>query len=67
METMHSATTCRWAMPTLFLQPPLWLQATDYPWSCTRDIEPRPLLTTDECQSCPRWQPQCVETRQTLA
>lgn len=57
MELAHNAISCRWAIQTLFLRSPLWLQAWDCPWSCLRDSEPRPLETTEECVSCARWQP----------
>jgi hypothetical protein len=57
MEITHSAATCRWAAATLYLSPPLWLDACDRPWTCLCDSDPRPLLTTDACASCRRWKP----------
>ena len=41
MDDKHSAANCRWAKPTLFLPLPFWLEAWDYPWTCTRDEIPR--------------------------
>jgi hypothetical protein len=58
MEITRSATTCRWATPTLSLAAPFWLDAWDRPWACTRDTAPRALDTTDVCASCPRWESQ---------
>ncbi len=57
MAITRSAATCRWAAATLHLSAPLWLDACDRPWTCRCDSEPRPLLTTDACASCPRWEP----------
>lgn len=57
MIATKSAASCRWAMQTLDLEPPLWLDAWNYPWSCVRDGDARPLGSTDECRTCPRWQP----------
>lgn len=57
MERRHTATSCRWAVSTLYLDSPLWLQSWNCPWSCLRDTEPRLLETTDECRTCSRWQP----------
>jgi hypothetical protein len=64
MEGTRRAATCRWAVPTLFLREPLWLAAWDSPWTCVRDPErPRPLVTTEECASCPHWEEQTAEPR----
>jgi len=57
MNTVKSAATCRWAVQTLSLDSPLWLDAWTFPWSCVRDGDARPLATTDECRTCARWQP----------
>jgi hypothetical protein len=57
METTpHSASNCRWAVPTLYLAPPIWLAAWDTPWVCLRNSTPRPLETTGLCATCPRWE-----------
>jgi hypothetical protein len=53
--------TCRWAQPTLFLQPPLWYEAWDYPWSCTADGIVRILADPGACRICPRWEPRGAE------
>jgi hypothetical protein len=52
----QSAVTCRWAQPTLFLGPPLWLDAQDTPWTCVRDTTPQPLDSTGVCADCRRWE-----------
>jgi len=57
MTDKHSAANCQWATPTLLLQPPLWLEASDRPWSCVRDAAPSILDTTEICAACPRWEP----------
>lgn len=62
MELTQSAATCRWASPTIFQPAPLWLESTDAPWSCTRGRPARTLVSTDECRTCRRWQPQAVGT-----
>ena len=56
MGSRHVVTNCRWATPTLFLTDPLWLEAWDHPWACTRAPRPRPLKTTDECHLCTAWE-----------
>ena len=53
----RTASTCRWATPTLFLPAPFWFDAEACPWSCVRDAAPRVLSTTDPCAACPRWEP----------
>jgi len=54
--TEQTARQCRWAVPTLFLPLPFWLEASDTPWTCRRDPTERPLESTDECCTCPRWE-----------
>jgi hypothetical protein len=61
MEITHHASNCRWAVPTLFLGRFLWLSAEDYPWTCLRATTPRVLVTTDECATCPAWEPKPAE------
>ena len=56
MQEMHGAATCRWARPTLFLSLPLWLDAWDAPWTCTRDGTARPLESTESCATCSGWE-----------
>jgi hypothetical protein len=56
MRTQRSATTCRWAVPTLFQPVPTWLDAWDRPWTCVRDNPARPLETTEVCHECSRWE-----------
>jgi hypothetical protein len=57
MTLRHGACNCIWAIPTLFLDAPLWLEAADRPWTCRRVSPPRTLELTDECRDCPRWEP----------
>jgi hypothetical protein len=52
-KTAHA---CRWAVPTLFLPLPDWLDAWDTPWTCRRDPQHRTLESTDECRTCLRWE-----------
>lgn len=55
MAEPHRVQHCRWAQPTLFLAPPLWTDAEDYPWSCDADGEPRLIEDTGVCLKCGRW------------
>jgi len=57
MSESHRAANCRWAVPTLFLAPPAWIDASDRPWTCVRDAVPREMETTDACGECVRWEP----------
>lgn len=57
MSAQRNAHNCRWAIPTLFLPAPLWLDAESCPWTCTRDPVPRVLSTTDACATCLAWEP----------
>jgi hypothetical protein len=58
----HHASTCRWAVPTLFLQAPFWWEAEDRPWSCIRGTTPRVLATTEVCADCPYWKRELTNT-----
>jgi hypothetical protein len=62
METCRNAANCRWAVSTLSLNQPLWLEAWNSPWSCVRQVQTRALHTTDECGVCPHWQPRHERT-----
>jgi hypothetical protein len=44
-------------VPTLFLAAPHWTDAEAFPWTCMRGEEARPLLTTEECAACARFEP----------
>ena len=57
MGRTYTASTCRWAVSTLVLAPPLWLDAGEFPWTCTRTPPDRQLETTDICADCPHWMP----------
>lgn len=56
MEATKRPQLCRWAEPTLFMPWPVWLEAWTCPWSCLVDGEPRPLVSTEVCRTCPRWE-----------
>ena len=56
-EDDHAVATCRWGTLTLSLRYPRWFAAENCPWTCLRDIEPRPLETTVECRTCSGWTP----------
>jgi hypothetical protein len=47
---------CRWAVPTVFLPYPLWLEGEHAPWSCECDGTAVPLETTETCLDCPRFE-----------
>jgi hypothetical protein len=47
---------CRWITPTVLLDAPYWVEAEASPWTCLRDATPRPLATTEECATCPRFE-----------
>jgi hypothetical protein len=55
MNPNHAPSTCRWAEPTLFAEPPLWLYANDCSWTCSSGDKPRLLQTANICCSCPQW------------
>ena len=57
MAQTHSVAACRWGEPTLQLPRPLWYQASDNAWSCTRGGELRVLRDPAECLACEAWQP----------
>ena len=56
MHITTRASTCRWAVPTLFFAPPLWMYAWDAPWTCVRDGDSRVLGSTHGCATCPGWE-----------
>lgn len=51
-----SASTCRWAVPTLSREGPEWLEAENSPWTCARDNAAHVLETTEPCEACPHWE-----------
>ena len=55
MKVERQANSCRWATPTMFLQWPYWLDAQDWPWSCTREGRLRLLSSSEPCGDCPNW------------
>lgn len=57
MEQTRGAGTCRHAVPTLFMDAPTWMDATERPWTCVREAEPRELESTDVCRACAHWAP----------
>lgn len=52
---VQSVQTCKWSIPTLFLPWPLWYDASEADWSCTRTQIPRGLPDPACCSSCARW------------
>jgi hypothetical protein len=60
MPRQEQASTCRWAVPTLFLAPPIWFYAWDAPWTCVRRGAARVLGSADQCCGCPGWEPAAV-------
>jgi hypothetical protein len=57
METKQGAANCRWAIPTLSLDAPDWVDAADRPWTCEREGTPRELESTEACAICAFWEP----------
>jgi hypothetical protein len=57
MTAPHSVQTCRWGTPTLFLAWPLWYDASQHEWSCTRGASPNVLVDPAICRTCPYWSP----------
>ena len=57
MVSPHSVQSCRWATPTLFLRWPLWYDASQHEWSCTRGDAARVLVDPAMCRTCPYWSP----------
>jgi hypothetical protein len=55
MAPVQSVHTCRWATPTLFLPWPLWFDAAEYEWSCTRGPLPRGIAKPATCTECDGW------------
>lgn len=55
-EVTQSASTCRWAVPTLSREGPEWLEAENAPWTCVRGSEAQVLETTEPCEGCPHWE-----------
>ena len=45
----------RWGTPTLFLQWPLWYDASQHEWSCTRGATATLLVDPEICRTCPYW------------
>lgn len=59
---LHGASTCRWARATVMLPYPAWLEAEEHPWACLRLTDPRPLDSTEVCDTCPHWMPKRLST-----
>lgn len=54
---IRAVETCRWGTPTLFLPWPLWCEASQHEWSCTRGVVPTILADPAICRTCPYWLP----------
>lgn len=65
MTAKRSASTCKWAKPTISMPLPTWLEAWDRPWTCVLDGAARTLATTERCEGCPRWQPRVANAAST--
>ena len=59
MTQVQSVQTCRWATPTLFLPWPLWFDAAEHEWSCTRGTRPHGIPQPESCGKCDGWAPAC--------
>src|SRR5579864_2418192 len=57
----HTAQTCRWAQPTMFLPLPYWLDERDGLWSCRRHEPTRLIESSTECAACPRWERRALD------
>jgi len=57
----HAVRTCRFGVPTLFLQYPYWIDSLDWPWSCTVGRNPIALRIEDMCTDCPKWKDRMAE------
>ncbi len=57
MTIEQSVQSCRWSEQTLFLPPPYWLEAWDFPWCCRLEPSATPRLLSDGsvCRTCPLW------------
>lgn len=56
MDVLHSARTCRWAQPAVFVPLPGWISLWRSPWSCLGDDGSRTVLDARaECGVCARW------------
>jgi hypothetical protein len=57
MNASHH-TTCYWLTPTRLMPEPYRFAANTRPWSCVRDICPRPLSACEleSCETCARWE-----------
>jgi len=53
----HDVQHCHWAVPTLFMPHPVWLDAWDFPWCCWNSHEVRVLAASANCQACPNFKP----------
>ena len=56
MTDNQGATNCKWAVPTLFLSTPGWVDAEARPWACLRDEDPVEMESTAYCARCVRWE-----------
>ena len=51
----HQVCNCMWAVPTLLMPRPYWLEAADAPWSCWTEGHVTVLQSTDICSNCAKW------------
>ncbi len=55
MNRSQTASSCRWAVPTIFVAGPTWTDAADRPWTCSRTPGPGELESTDICRTGAYW------------
>ena len=53
---------CQFAVPTLRLEWPLWLDAWSWPWTCTQADHIRLVSDTERCHECAHWHPRTTPT-----
>lgn len=56
MDAPHSARTCRWAQPAVFVPLPGWMALCRPSWSCLGDDRSHTVVDARaECGICARW------------
>jgi len=60
----HDVQNCHWAVPTLFMPHPIWLNAWDFPWCCWNNHDVRVLPTSASCHTCLNFRPRAETAAQ---